>query len=85
MDIKQRVSDPGYQKVLGDMIDEFFDVTKDTELRKVFHAEAPSDMVEVMIRYFGDEQDIQRSLMTMFVLGVYLAHKNDAILPTSIQ
>jgi hypothetical protein len=42
-------------------------------------------MVEVMIRYLDDKPDIDKSLVTMFVLGVYMAHNNDAILPTSIQ
>jgi hypothetical protein len=85
MNLKERITDPGYQKVLGEMIDDFFKAAGDTELCKVFLAEAPSDMVEIMIRYFNDKPDIEKSLVTMFVLGVYMANKNVAVLPSEVQ
>jgi len=85
MNIKERINDPGYQIVIGEMIDDFFKAAGDVELCKLFLAEAPSDMVEVMLRYYNDKPDIEKSLVTMFVLGVYMAHKNDAVLPISIQ
>jgi len=85
MTIRDRINDPGYQKVLSDMIDEFYHDAGDAELGKIFHAEAPSDMVEVMIRYLEDDKNVEKSLVTMFVLGVYMAHKDIAILPSTVQ
>lgn len=82
--LKERINDPGYQIVLGSMIDDFFAVANEIKLNTVFRAEAPFDMTEVMISYFSKKPDVT-SLTTMFVLGVYMANKNDAILPSNIQ
>ena len=85
MNTYERINDPAYQTVLGDMIDDFFRNAGNLELRHIFRDEAALDMAMVMIHYFSDKADVDKSLTTLFALGVYLANKNEAILPSNIQ
>jgi len=81
----ERCSDDTYAKYVGNLIDIFYVASKGTNIQAVVTDQANMDMVEILTRNAVLDTDRYQAAIIMFMLGVYLASKNEAILPSNLQ
>ena len=85
IEFHERIQDEKYQALLGTIIDDFYAKTKGVTLKDVIKSETNLDLVEVLMRYSVGNIEPNSMLVLMFVLGVYLASRDSAILPLDVN
>lgn len=79
-----RLNDETYAKAIASRIDDFFKLNRAVKIVDVVQDSQTRDMVEVVMQHALDLPK-GNDVALGFILGVYLANKNLAILPTNLN
>lgn len=81
----ERLQDEEYSKTISELIDQFFELGKGVTVADVVKDQMSQDMVEVIMEHAADYKDKGMTVVVGFMLGVWLAHKDLAILPSQLN
>lgn len=86
--LQNRLKDEAYSKLINDKIDEFYYTIENIKLKELIKDPVIQDMAEVVmefaeIKYSSSQPEMVA--VVSFLLGVFLAYRNEAILPTQLN
>lgn len=80
-----RLQDEEYARMIAAMIDEFYTHGRAVTVVNLVKDPQIQDMIECVMEHASDYPDRGQTCVTGFILGVYLAQKDLAILPSNVH
>ena len=83
-EFNSRIKDDAYAKRLAQLIDDFYEAGGGLRIGEIISDQAIQDMVEVLYRYNANRNPYVMAT-SLFMLGVWLGSRHEAVFPIDIQ